>query len=145
MGEVAWLSVIVLGFAIVGSIWARAIRRERGRCPKGKGLYPECLHVVALTDDQIEVSHPDGTRDRVPLHDLTKVVVETNDSGPLGADVWWRWYGGPKTMCSYPQGATGEDGALAFVQTLDAFNDDALRSAMGCASNRTFVVYERLM
>jgi hypothetical protein len=143
MNEIAWLSLIVVGLAVVGWIARRALRREGRRCPSGSGLYPECLYRVSITDDEIRVAHPSGNTDRVPFRDLAKVVVETNDSGPWGADVWWHWYGDSQAVCSYPQGATGEDQALAFVQTLNAFNDDQLRSAMGCTSNRRFVVYER--
>jgi hypothetical protein len=92
---------------------------------------------------EIQVSHPDGNTSRIQLRDLTRVVVETNASGPLGADVWWHWHGDAQAVCSYPQGATGEDKALAFVQTLNTFDDKQLRSAMGCTTNRRFVIYER--
>jgi hypothetical protein len=143
MSEVEWLSVIVLGLTVVGWITKRALRRDGRRCPNGSGLYPECLYQVSVNEHEVQVVDPDGNTDKMLLSDLTKVVVETNDSGPWGADVWWQWYGDSQAVCSYPQGATGEDQALAFVQTLNGFNDDQLRSAMGCTSNRRFVVYER--
>lgn len=143
MNEMTWLSVIVVGLAIVGWIARRALQREGRRCPSGSGLYPECLYRISITDDEIQIAHPDGNTSRMQLRALTKVVVETNDTGPLGADVWWHWYGDAQAVCSYPQGATGEDKALAFVQTLDDFDDDQLRSAMGCTSNQSLVVYKR--
>jgi hypothetical protein len=144
MNEMAWLAVIVVGLAVVGWIATRALERAGRRCPNGSsGLYPECLYRVSITSDEIQVSHPDGTTSRMQLRDLTRVVVETNDSGPWGADVWWHWHGDAQAVCSYPQGATGEDKALAFVRTLNRFEDEQLRSAMGCTTNQRFVIYER--
>lgn len=144
MDAVLWLSVIVAGLAVVTWISRRAVRRERSRCPESEALYPECLHVVQITEQWIAVSRPDGASVNLPLADLTKVVVETNDSGPWGADVLWHWYGSSlAVVCSYPQGATGESAALAFLESLRGFNDHELRKAMGCTSNRTFTVYER--
>lgn len=143
MNDMAWLSVIVVGLAVVTWIAWHALRPDGRRWPSARELYPECLYRVSITDDEIQVAQPNGNTEKMPLRTLVNVVVETNDSGPGGADVWWHWYGEPQTVCSYPQGATGEDRALAFVQTLDRFNHDALQSAMACTSNRTFVVYQR--
>ena len=139
-----WLSVIVVGVAAAIWIFRRAIRKARARCPEGNGLYPECLYVVRATDQQLEVVGPDGGIASQLLSAVTRVVVETNDSGPLGADVWWHWYGSsPAIVCSYPQGATGESAALALLGSFHGVNDDQLRKAMGSTRNRSFTVYER--
>ena len=109
--EMAWLSVIVVGLAVVSWIARRALRRDGRRCPSGHGLYPECLYRVSITDDEIQVAQPNGNTETVPLRALAKVVLETNDSGPGGGRCMVALYGGPQTVCSYPQGATGEDRA----------------------------------
>ena len=143
MDVVSWLVTIAGLVGIVVWIYRRAVRREASRCPEGSGLYPECLYVVTVSSEDILVRRPDGSGACVRLTDLTRVSIETNDSGPGGIDVWWHWYGrSSEAVCSYPQGATGEPAALELVQSLQNFDDNALRRAMGCTSNRVFVIYE---
>jgi hypothetical protein len=98
--------------------------------------------VVTVSGDEIRVRKPDGTASSLRPSDLATVTVETNDSGPWGADVWWCWQG-PSSAITYPQGATGDPEALAFLEKLQGYDDDAVIKVMRCTSNRPFVVYTR--
>jgi hypothetical protein len=110
--------------------------------PGGKGLYPECLFVVTVSDSEIINQHPDGVIERVALKDLKEVAIETNASGPWGADVWWLLTGAsPAARCAYPGGATGEQGMLQWLQRLPGFDDKAVITAMGSTSNARFVCW----
>jgi hypothetical protein len=103
-------------------------------------LHPESDYFVSLAQNAIEVRVPDGHTERVSLDDLREVVVETNDSGPWGADVWWHLIGSA-SRTSYPQGATGEPIVLDALQKLPGFDDRELIRAMRSTSNATFICW----
>jgi hypothetical protein len=139
-----WVMAALIVVIVFGLLVGVLVRRAGSQCPDGKGLYPECLFVVTVAGDQIVVRTPEPSESRIALGDLREVVVETNDSGPAGADVWWRLYGAePAPRCSYPGGATGETRVLEHLQALPGFDNDALIEAMGSTSNRRFTVYRR--
>ena len=52
-------------------------------------LQPEGKWVVAIEGDRISVRDDSGQLKSVAKSDLSGVAIETNDSGPWGADVWW--------------------------------------------------------
>jgi hypothetical protein len=139
----AWAG-LVLGFigvpAILLKVWPG--RSPGARCPEGKGLYPECLFVVIVSDSEIINKRPDGVIERVAVKDLKEVVIETNTSGPWSADVWWLLTGAtPDTSCAYPGGATGEQALLQWLQRLPGFDDKNVIAAMGSTSNARFVCW----
>lgn len=139
-----WVLAALIAVVIFAVVIAVLVRRAGSRCPEGEGLYPECLVVVAVDRDQVVVRAPQLPEARIALADLREVVVETNDSGPSGADVWWRLYGPePAPRCSWPGGATGEAAVLERLQALPGFDNDAMIEAMGSTSNRRFTVYRR--
>lgn len=120
------------------------LRRQpaASKCPEGKGLYPECLFVVSVSDAEIVNKRPDGVVERVAVKDLQEVAIETNTSGPWGADVWWLLTGrSPEARCAYPGGATGEQGVLQWLQGLPGFDDKSVIAAMGSTSNARFVCW----
>lgn len=138
-----WLA-LVLGF--FGTPFA-LLRVWKGpnassKCPGGKGLYPECMFLVKVSSEEISVQRPDGTLEVLSLPELQEVAIVTNDSGPVGADVWWvlsRKSSG--SACSFPGGATGEQEVLKFVQKLPGFNNERFIQAMGSTSNARFVCW----
>ena len=73
--------------------------------------------------------------------DLTSVAIETNDTGPGGADVWWLLFRTGQTACAFPQGATGETVVLKLLMALPEFDQSETIKAMGCTSNSTFIVW----
>ena len=52
--------------------------------------HPEARFVVEVTaDDEIVCRAPKQAEQRIRIADVGAVYVETSDSGPWGADVWW--------------------------------------------------------
>jgi len=94
------------------------------------------------TDDAVAIVSPDGRRHAEALATLAEVLVETNDSGPWGADVWII-FRGPDGACPVPQGAQGEDAMWAVFRRLPGFDYEGVAEAMGCAANRAFVAWRR--
>ena len=73
-------------------------------------------------DDEIVCRAPKQAEQRIQIADLGAVYVETNDSGPCGADVWWLLKDRTgKTKVAFPQMATGEDAALNRSRLLPGF------------------------
>jgi hypothetical protein len=142
--DVAAGVAVGLGFFGVPVLLLRYWRSPNSKCPGGKGLYPECLFTVTVGESEFVVLRPDGQRESLPLFELSKVTIVTNDSGPWGADVWWVMEGATeKSGCSFPQGATGESKVLEYVQGLPAFNNEAFIQAMGCTSNARFICWQK--
>jgi hypothetical protein len=85
--------------------------------------HPEEQFVVEVTaDDQIVCRAPRRAEQRIKMTDLAAVYVETNDSGPWGADVWWLLNDNTgQTRVAFPQMATGEAAALVRLQQLPGF------------------------
>jgi hypothetical protein len=99
--------------------------------------------IVKIDDMGISVSYPKGELQSISWPEVEKVTIETNDSGPWGADVWWILNGSGK-VCSYPGGATGEQEALAeFPKRFPRFSDEQVIRAMGSTSNAQFVCWQR--
>jgi hypothetical protein len=106
-------------------------------------LLPESRFRVEVTETEIVSHRPGGKVERVAFAELRAVIIETNDSGPWGADVWWILVGsGPGSGCVYPGGATGEQEALTALQRLPGFDNRKLIEAMGSTSNARFVCWQ---
>jgi hypothetical protein len=94
------------------------------------------------TDESVAVVTPEGRRHAVAIATLEEVAVETNDSGPWGADVWFV-FRGPDGACPVPQGARGEDAMWDVFRRLPGFDHARVAEAMTGAQNATFVVWRR--
>src|SRR5688572_5617872 len=117
--------------------WFAKKRKERA-----DAVMFERAVVVRFDDAGIAATYPDGRVEAIAWDDVDIVAVETNDSGPWGADVWWLLEGADQ-RCAYPQGATGDDEALAeFSRRLPGWSDTMIRG-MSCTSNARFVCWER--
>ncbi|PBN45066.1 hypothetical protein [Sphingobium sp. D43FB] len=111
---------------------------------KPKPLQPEGKWVVAIEDDQISVRNESGRLKSVAKSDLSGVAIETNDSGPWGADVWWMLFDATDQMaCTFPQGAKGEDAAINWLTALPSFNHGEMIRAMGSTNNAVFAVWRK--
>ncbi len=71
---------------------------------------PEARFVLEVTaEDEIVCRAPGRAEQRISISDLGAVYVETNDSGPWGADVWWLLNDRTgATKVAFPQMATCE-------------------------------------
>lgn len=100
---------------------------------------PEVAYVVEVTaDDEIVCRAPKQPVQRIRMSDLGAVYVETNDKGPLGADVWWLLNDREgETRLAFPQMATGEDGVLARLRLLPGFEVKGMNST----SNTRFLCW----
>jgi hypothetical protein len=92
--------------------------------------HPEAdYHVTISPNDVIECRRPDGVVERVPMAEARAIHVETNDSGPWGADVWWLVEGpSGQIELAFPQLATGEDEALNRFHQLAGFQIKGMNS-----------------
>jgi hypothetical protein len=99
---------------------------------------------VSLAPGLITVTEPDGTRVEADIEDLVLIRIRTNDSGPMGADVWWVFEDtGEIILCAYPQGAAGEDAALDWMMALPGFDHEQMIAAMASTGNADFTVWRR--
>lgn len=104
--------------------------------------FPEASWVVDVADDRISATDPAGDTQAVDLTELGGVMIETNDSGPFGADVWWLLFGpDDRLACAFPQGASGEKDAMDLLLGLPGFDHEAMIMAMGSTANAVFTVW----
>jgi translation initiation factor IF-1 len=92
--------------------------------------HPEAQFVVQVTaGDEIVCRAPGRAEQRIRMADLGAVYVETNDSGPWGADVWWLLDDiTGQTRVAFPQMATGEEAALERLRRLPGFEVRGMNS-----------------
>lgn len=92
--------------------------------------HPEERYLAEVTaGDEIVCRVSGQPEQRLFLSDLGAVYVETNDSGPWGADVWWLLTDRNGEMkVAFPQLATGEDAALDRLRTLPGFQIAGMNS-----------------
>lgn len=106
-------------------------------------LMPESTVIVEVTQSGIVVHRPEGTVEAMDFADLGAVIIETNDTGPWGIDVWWILVGKDlKGGCIYPGGATGEMEALHALQNLPGFDNEAVIHAASSCENSRFLCWE---
>ena len=116
--------------------WLAAKFRERNVSPLAMwsvGIDGECI----VTSDGL------GTAKTLPISELRKVVVQTDDSGPWGADVlYFLFDGDTEPAAVFPLEAQGCQNFVAWLSTLTGYNDRELARAMGSTSVARFVVFE---
>ena len=99
--------------------------------------------VVSFDDSTVRLTCPNGDTQSIQWDEVIRVAIETNDSGPWGADVWWCLEGANASV-KYPQGATGDPEMLTqYPIRFQGFSDQAVIEAMGCTSNARVVCWER--
>lgn len=113
--------------------WWRSHERDRS-----ESFWPERKTHVTITASGLEVSTPGQELQRIAWADVRRILVETNASGPWGADVWWILESG-ESRCYFPQGATGENAAVAeMTRRFPRFEVKGMNST----KNATFVCWE---
>lgn len=102
----------------------------------------EAAWIVEVTPEVITATDPSGDMRRVEMAELHGVMIETNDSGPFGADLWWLLFGADDRLaCAFPQGATGEEDAVNLLVGLAGFDHEAMIMAMASTANAVFPVW----
>jgi hypothetical protein len=99
--------------------------------------------IVRMDERGISALYPGGTVRPIAWSEVERIAIVTNDSGPWGSDVWWVLEGADN-RCAYPQGASGDEAALAEMQRrFEGFNNAAVIEAMGSTSNASFVCWQK--
>jgi hypothetical protein len=107
-------------------------------------LEPESRWIVSLDQMSITVTDASGQAKSVSKGDLSGALIETNSSGPWGADLWWLLFGyDDRVACTFPQGATGEAEAIDYLISLPAFDHEEMIRAMQSTDNAVFPVWRR--
>ncbi|MDO9489878.1 MAG: hypothetical protein Q7J32_16005 [Sphingomonadaceae bacterium] len=111
---------------------------------RAKGLQPEAQWVVEVGPERIQVTDAAGGATALVIADLAAVAIETNDTGPWGADVWWLLFGADERLaCAFPQGATGEGVVIDYLVALPGFDHEQMTNAMRSTSNAVFPVWRK--
>ncbi|MHA6723176.1 hypothetical protein [Sphingomonas sp. RS2018] len=92
--------------------------------------HPEAQFIVEVTADDEIICRAAKRQDQcIRMTDLASVYVETNDSGPWGADVWWLLNDAAEQTCvAFPQLATGEEAVLKRLRRLPGFEVRGMNS-----------------
>jgi hypothetical protein len=107
-------------------------------------LMPEGKWLVECDDDTLRATDHKGDVKQLKKTDLTGVIIETNDTGPWGADVWWLLFGADdRVAAAYPQGATGEEAMLNYLTSLPGFDHEKMIEAMQSTDNAVFPVWRQ--
>ncbi|MDB5675621.1 MAG: hypothetical protein JWM65_2603 [Sphingomonas bacterium] len=107
-------------------------------------LNPESCWSVAAADDVLTVTDAGGQERRLAFADLIGVAIETNDSGPWGADLWWLLFGQDgKLAVTWPQGATGGTSVIDRLTAIPGFDHQQMIAAMASTKNATFILWSR--
>ncbi len=111
---------------------------------KSAQLDPESRWIVGSEGLFITVSDEAAQTRSVAKTDLSGVAIETNDSGPWGADVWWLLFGNDDRLaCLFPQGATGEKAVVEYLTELPSFDHGEMIKAMTSTENTVFPVWRK--
>jgi hypothetical protein len=109
-----------------------------------KRSQPEARWAVLVERDHVRVIDDAGRTTALAKSDMTGVAIETNDTGPWGADVWWLLFGSDEQLaCAFPQGTAGESSALDYLMKLPAFDYEQMAKAMGSTANAVFPVWTK--
>jgi hypothetical protein len=104
----------------------------------------EALWTVSVDDSGFQGTDHKSEKMAVSLADLMGVAIETNDSGPWGADVWWLLFGADgKLACAFPQGASGDEAVIDRLTRLPGFDHEKMMDAMCSTGNALFSVWRR--
>jgi hypothetical protein len=105
-------------------------------------LWPEARWTVSVDDSGFHVTDHTGDTRTVTVADLSGVAIETNDNGPLGADVWWLLFGADRKLaCAFPQGATGDKVVIDHLMKLPNFDFKEMTNAMCSTDDATFALW----
>lgn len=98
---------------------------------------------VAVLDGTIVTSDGQGTERRLPVEELQRVVVATDNSGPWGDDVVFLIYAEDDVLAGlFPLEATGCQDFIAWLSNQPGYRDMELAKAMSSVDVARFTVLE---
>jgi hypothetical protein len=96
---------------------------------------------VRFLDGDIVTSDGHGNQRRLPLHELRRVVVATDDSGPWGADVvFLLYYTDPDPVGVFPLEAAGRADFVDWMAAQPGYEDRELTKSMSSTRAARFEV-----
>lgn len=108
-----------------------------------KKKQPEDYFEITITNDNVQVDHPEREREQITWADIAEISVITTDEGPFVPDVWLILMG-KDCSCSIPQGAPKFDEIYDIVSKYDGFDFEEFIKAMGSSDNAKFNVWKRV-
>jgi hypothetical protein len=98
---------------------------------------------VSLHEGNIVTDDGQGTQRTLPVSDLRRVVVATDESGPWGADVVYLLYSDDADAAGlFPLEARGCDDFVGWMSAQAGYRGRELAKAMGSTSVARFTVFE---
>jgi len=115
-----------------------------GKIFKGKGVphQPEVAYKVTITEQGVQVEHPQRKTESIRWQDIDEVRLINTDEGPWLPDVWLALIG-QETGCLIPQGAKGYDEVYDIVSQYEGFNFENVMKSMCCTSNEQFELWKK--
>jgi hypothetical protein len=99
---------------------------------------------VLLAGGRLRASDPEGRLQVMRLAGLSRVQLQAEASGPLGADGWWQFFDAEGRLAlRCPQGAPGEAAVLDWLFDLPGFDHAAMGLAMAAVRPGLFTVWQR--
>jgi hypothetical protein len=110
--------------------------------PPKNELIPESYWIVSINDKTISTVDFEKRENSILISEIEVITILTNDTGPVGIDLWWNLSGNGKNVY-IPNGATGEVEMTERLQKLTNFDNEELIRAMRCTNNAEFVVWRK--
>jgi len=98
--------------------------------------------VVGIRNGILSVISPTQKSVEIRFEKIKGIAIETNDSGPFGADIIWHVSDGKITI-RFPMGARGEKEVVEELMKIDGFNYQEMIDAMGSVDNKVFIPLNR--
>lgn len=98
--------------------------------------------IVGIRNGILSVISPTQKSAEIRFEEIKGIAIETNDSGPFGADVIWHVSDGKITI-HFPMGARGEKEVVEELMKIDSFNYQEMIDAMGSVDNKVFILLNR--
>lgn len=102
----------------------------------------EDLWQVKISDNNLVITDPQQNIQMIQLSNIQGIVIRTDDSGPVGSDVFWFISDG-SSLLSFPMGARGEAKVLDAFQKIEGFDNAEFIKAMGSVDNKLFYILNR--
>ena len=102
------------------------------------------MWTVEADAERIAVVDPQGSLKILARDALSRIVIETNDSGPFADDTWWLLLRDDGSVAlRFPQSADGEHAVIESFLDLPGFNYEAMVTAIGSAEQVFFPVWRK--
>ncbi len=100
--------------------------------------------IVSIVDSSISATDHTGATKAILISEVERVVIETNDTGPIGTDLWWLVFNAAGQLgTAFPNDAKGCGELAAVLSAWVGFDAGELLKAMCSTSNAVFEVYRR--